>query len=463
MTDNVTYPGAYTLKSMIVAGTDGGNSRELINVSGIVPSFTIVESMLNDSIRGTVEMMDSIGFMEDFPLRGEERVRLEVEDTKGIIRVYDLFCYKVDNVQAMNGNAGLTYTMHFISYQRFFAEKRKITSAFDSPISSIASLIFEDTYKISKTSAERYTRQLGTYVTDQANKDLLVEETTGSFKCIVPSYTATQAMKFLESRAYSIDRPSCSFRFFENADAFYFVSDEYLFEDALKRDKVFTFTYSEAIPKTGAYIEAQLNNMEHLSNPDRFDTFKDIYSGAYKSKVFVIDLLNGEVDLKPVAYDYTKKRDSYFRTLDGQPVVDRHSDDFIENNFNEDNCRRFMVVKDYADDGAGQLRGNQFLPEIVTNRVAYREHLNSVKLNTRSPGRLDITCGDIIYMSIPEFALVGEKPQNKQLSGYYMVMELTRIFERERSYNYYTLVKRDWSEPVDERVNDFLNRGIRRL
>ena len=163
-----------------------------------------------------------------------------------------------------------------------------------------------------------------------------------------------------------------------------------------------------------------------------------------------IDLVKGRVNLPGFSsrhsYDYTKEKDRYVSTSGRGVTQERHTEQFINQYFTEENERRYIVVKDYADDsGEFQIRGDQYLPEIVMNRIAYRYHLNNTSVLAKLNGRLDLNAGDIVNLKIPEFNFSSTKDLNRQLSGYYMIISLTQSFVRDAHQTSLKLVKYDWS------------------
>jgi hypothetical protein len=314
--------------------------------------------------------------------------------------------------------------MHFTSKWRFEAGKRRIIRPFETTISEIASNIFADYYP--------------------PGKDLLVEETDGVFRCIIPNYTPMQAMNFLASRAYSRLSTSCSFRFFENSDNFFFVSDEYMIENAKKNpETIKKFTFNDALNKSGADFFKQMFNIISIENTDRVNTMTDLYSGAYTSNVIEIDLVKKIVENKQFRYDGER----YIATAnsDSQGI---HSDSFINDYFTEENARRYIIIKDYTSIGdiPSNIRGEQYLQEIVQNRVAYRHHLNNTVIYAKTHGRLDLKVGDVIEINVENFSIAnGITEKNKQLSGYYLVNNCNHIFKHEVYETALKLIKYDWS------------------
>jgi hypothetical protein len=443
MTENsVTYAGSYKLKTVKIFPSVAGDTRVAVEMRNLIPSFTIIESMGADSIRGSLSVSDASGLLEKYPIRGEENLYLEIEDSLGNVRRYNMFVYRVDNVRMSDNNDLLTYTLHFVSRQRFISDLRRVTASYNKPVSDIVQEIFDAYCRDVSNSGPRSR----TNATD-GNKLLTVEDTEGNIKLIIPRLTPMQAFKFLESRAYSSTSPTSSFRFFESADSFYFVTDEYLVNKAASEDKIFEFSYAANLNQSAEYILQRMANFTSMTNVSRVDTFEDMHSGAYKNKVVVLDIVNRVANVVEPAFDYRTSEGAYFQRGGGVlDTVDKHTDEFVNSAFNEENARRFLMVRDYVEEDAGQLRGEQFLPQITSNRLSYFNNLNAIKVASASAGRLDITCGDFVRIVVPEVMNVSQSPQlNPQLSGVYMVESLTRIFDKDVYSNQYTLVKRKWA------------------
>lgn len=441
-TDSTLYPGRYELLKVEISPLIGSNRRPQ-DILNLVPSLSISESINNDSIRGKLRVLDSAGFLENYPLRGEERIFIQIKDTLGNIQDIDAFLYKIDNVSATSMNDTLTYDVYFVSKQRFMADINKIIKAYrDKTASEIVQEIFDEYYKPT---------QFGDEV-----KDLELENTEGPLRCIIPNYTPLQAIKFLESRSYSSSSPSCSFRFFESKQGFHFISDEYIFRKAEENNRIFEMSSFHDIPNTGDLVMSHMANLSRVQNVKRFDTFEDMQSGAYRNKVVVMDINNRQVNLKTddYSYDYLQERNKFFDLQAEETLSERHTDDFSRFAFTEENGRRFLFMKDYDTEHDGQLRGEQYIPEITNNRVSYRSHLNGIKVATTGPGRCDITCGDVVDLKVQEYSFPGGDPNalNKQLSGKYIVESINKIFDKETSHNEYILMKRNWSEIVSSGI-----------
>ena len=434
-------PGQYKLLSAVLVsdtaqsidlGVSGqGSSNEF---SGFIPVFVIEESINSDCIKGYAEIIDNVGILEDLPIRGEEHLIFTIEDAMKNRRIYEMRIYKVANVEINNSNDGVRYEIHFVSKSRFNVNSRRVLEPFEDKISNIASTVFNN------------------YYTQQENSpNFVVEPTEGVFRCVIPNYTPIQTMNFLAQRAYSTSSPSCSFRFFETVHNHFFVSDEYLIKRALENiDNIKEFSYSDALDKSGAEYSQQMQNLITIKNEDRINTMKDLSSGAYRSHVIEIDLVKRRANLPTKStlhsYNYENEKSKYISTAGSGKNVGVHSPEFQNSYFTQENEKRYMVVRDYANDsGEFQLRGDQFLPEIVANRSAYRHHLNNTIVYATANGRLDLNAGTLINVKLPQFTAASQKDLNPQLSGYYMIDTITHNFTRDVHTTALKLLKYDWS------------------
>jgi hypothetical protein len=428
MSDEYIIPGHYKLLSAVIT-TLSGKSVDIIS---LMPVFSIEESINKDSIRGFATIYDNIGFIEDLPLRGEELLSIEVEDALKRKIAYEFAIYKVSEIEIKKTNDGLVYKIFFMSKYSYEAMFFKIIKSFNNTVSTIADEIFKSTYP------------------DQ--KSLVIEPTTGIFRCVMPNYNPMQALNFLTQRAYSTSSPSSSFRFFETSNSYFFVTDEYLIKEAYSNtDSIKEFTYSDAIEKTGKSLVEQLQNLIEIKNSDRVNTVDDILSGAYRARTIEIDINYRKVTLPGKTsdneYDYQKEKTKYTkmsRVFGGEAADEPHSQEFVSSYFNTENEKRYIVVKDWDESSSKQLRGDQFIPDIVMNRNAYRHHLNNTVVHAKANGRLDLNAGNIINLKVLEFNSSNSKGFNRQLSGYYMISDLTHYFERDNHQTVMKLVKYDW-------------------
>lgn len=442
MTDT-TFPGFYRLDRATLYPASGSEARSAYEIRNFITSITITESVNNDCIRGTIGIVDGGGLLENYPIRGEENIYIEIVDALGNRATYRWFVYRVDNVDVGGNSDSVTYNIHFTSVQRFVSDKYRLAAAYNQPIHNTVEAVFNKYMKVPVSSMH----------STNPNKEIIIEPTDGNIRLIVPRMTPSQAIKMMESRSYSSIHPTCSFRFFESADNFFFVTDEFLYKKAVENNKIHDFAHAPALSQDNSALALRMNNFISIKNISRVDTFDDMNNGSYRNTTMVLNILNRTVDMKE--YSYSEKKNSYFAGLsETLGKEDRHSASFIDSVFTTDNAKRFMIVRDYADDDTGQLRGEQYFPEITSNRYAYFKQVGAIRIHAIGYGRSDITCGDFIRLNVPSMVYAeNNRGINAQLSGVYMVESIARNMRSEEYTNDYMLIKRDWEEGIENIVD----------
>jgi hypothetical protein len=461
----IQSPGYYNLRSLVIQNAVGVRSDHFsgvaLDISNLVPTLSISTSIDRTSLAGHFRVYDGVGVLEKFPLRGEERASIVINDSLGNEMTYDVFCYKIDGVTISNENGIVSYTVHFVSYQSFVAGKSTIIKAIrEKTISQVVNELFAEHYNPSRSSrpSDRSTRPTDR-VAESSNKGIIVyPETDGIVRYTIPKLRPDEALQFLARRAFSQRSLSSTYRFFESARSYHFTTDEALFDVANQRSKSFEMTFSDAIPKDPAHFAEAMNNLDAVINSARVNTIDDMYGGAYRNKIHVLDILSGSVNLNDPGYSYLENRGQYFSAENSQ-VEDRHTEQFAEMFFNENVQKTFLMVKDYMDgDGNDDaaLAGNRSLDVIGSHRVAYKKHISSITVEATGPGRLDITCGDVIDLNATEFNTDTSAPQlNRQLSGKYIVRSVVHSMNGEMMTNNYVLIKREWSTVSGQQRGSF--------
>jgi hypothetical protein len=468
MSENFVNPTYYALQKATLKFPYTENQEEL-DITALIPSLNIVSSIDSETMYGVIQVIDSVGVLEETPLRGEEQIILEIADSKAIndnggrsrevLEPYKFigFIYKINNIQTKEVNDAIIYDIHFVSYQSFSAGTYHVIRAYkDKKVSEIVNELFEEFYK----------PQANIETIDQ--KSLISEETEGLIRCWIPKMRPEEAMTFLSKRSYSSESPSCLFRFFESSRGYHYVTDEHLFRlaedesvEGYDEKRKFNFTYLDAIPNLLTYFDQQRNNLEVINNTHRVNSLDDIYNGVYRSRVIELDILSRQLNLldKEINhYDYFEKRNEYDRRrlTDVEKFEDRHTEKFITeiHRGEQDVQKQWLVIQNYTREelsGDNSMQAGTYYPEIISNRQAYSKHIESITLNAKGPGRLDITAGDIINLSVKKFQFAdnretGNFEQNKHLSGNYIVKSVTHRMDRNEMYNEYVMIKRDWSQ-----------------
>lgn len=422
--------GHYALKSFKITNF---KRTKTIDFSRLIHTWSITESMSAGSVRGNAVVYDALNLLAEFPLLGEELVDIVYSDFFDIERRETFFLYAISNVQNPDENSGKIqrYTLNFVSPAKFYTENTYMMKTYkpvgsSSRVSDYVKELYDEYYK-------RLTEQNGLKV-----KDIVVEETQGAQSLVIPNMTPEQAMHFFSRKAYSSASNTQMFRFFENRDKYYFVSNDYM----LKAGKNFT-GYGEGLVDPGLAKAANMssnpvpifrrNYMPDLSADrqiqamydiiaidfgERVNTIEDINSGAYKRKAVEIDILNGAIIQYP--YDHLTEFDEK-----GQSLI--HNREFVDTYMTKEDIR--FIVKDYATTGANSgknTRYDTFYQQLHNEKRSNAYHYTKNKINMTIFGRNNIFAGSVIDLDL-NYAKDVVK-QDKEKSGRYIVESIENVF-----------------------------------
>ena len=124
------------------------NDERKFDIYPYVTGYGISESIESSALYGWVTIIDTVGLLEKTPLMGEETLLLSIKgldfDTEKNITG---FIYKIDGVTALENSSGSAYTLHFVTKLSFKSSARIVTAAFNDPVHSIVTNIFDQTYE----------------------------------------------------------------------------------------------------------------------------------------------------------------------------------------------------------------------------------------------------------------------------------------------------------------------------
>lgn len=416
------------------------NSGKEIDIRGLISAMSFSESIESVAIKGTVRIVDTVGLLEKTPLMGEETLLITMTgkdyDTK---KKLELFVYKIDNVIPLENYAGVGFMMHVMTKQSFQAGASIITASFNKQGDQICQDIFDRAFERISTTP-KYVANANVFKISN-DREAVFETTEGDIRCIIPTYQPSEAMHFICTKAFSSKSTSCSFRFFETMNGFYFVTDEFLVRRALEEKKVKPVEYSSVISVDPENIDKRKFTLTSFVNSNRANTAQDIRSGAYASNILVVDFVNKTTENHRFRY----KDDAIFTSMKGTTEKNfRHSDAFVNDVFNEGNEKRMIFFRDYDIRGEGQLKGEENIPLITSRKISYDHMIKSTAVSASIQGRLDIRAGDVLDVSILELNTADKRERNKQLSGNYVVHTCNQTIEEDKLTTNMLLIKYGW-------------------
>ena len=427
MADNQFNPGSADVTEAIMISHDGKEQ----NITAQIVSFSLSQSM-DTSYSGTLTLLDSISLLEGFPIRGEETIQIRIighdYGTEVNLKVH---VYSIDNIQPSESTSSVLFNMNFVSNISYNASRRRIIKAYtNKSLDTISQFMFHTYFAklgAKDTLDPQKERKLlfNSYrlpIIEEPERSFIVQPTANMTDCIIPNMIPTEAMDFIAKQSYQPETPSCSFRFFETLDNYYYATDEYFIKTAETRDLRHLF-YSPAASNDQRNPSDLIERIDDLTIMNKgLNTAADMFSGAYRNKTTEIDLIRRKINVRQWGYDKNAK----YIDMSGNPRDtddDTHTSSFREDTFTEENAKDFLIFKDYQQNGdiPSTLHTDRFISEIVGNRISYKHHLNKTMLGAKMKGRLDLRPGMLVNLSIKNLDGVDNAKRNSTLSGRYLI------------------------------------------
>lgn len=422
MSEIMREAGRYDLISFKIKSYSGEKEFE---IAPIIHSFEIHESMKKGSVRGFAKMFDSVGLLQDFPLRGEEFVEIRYRDFYQNERVEKLFLYSISDVKRPNVNnqSRWEYTLHFVSRPKIFSENLRIRRAFAGPVENRSSggLISDFVKTLYDNSYGQFIdRRFWNHYEIDAPKDIIVQDTNGRHRLVVPNYTPEQAMHFFARRAYNASSFSQTFHFFENRKNYIFATNEYLQNEIYTGTFIYSQSYRPSFnPEDQPILQQSIIGIDYGEVVNSMD---DINGGGYVRSTHEIDLLYNIVN--KVDYNH----EAGFITNNPEQRL-YHTDLFISERLTKDDQR--WVVKDYSSEGMPEgpaVRYNTHYAEIYNRKGAHLYHTNRNRFMCTVYGNNEVVAGSSIQLDILKHTSDDSIPSDTERSGLFLVEEIENVF-----------------------------------
>ena len=432
MSDTQFQAGQYQLVSVYLSNYDRTSK---IEISQLITGFTINESMSTPFMSGNTTVFDGQDILSRLPVIGEEFIEFRYTDFFGQTRTDTFSVYSVSDVKYPDESnpTMIQYTLNFVSIPRVLSDSNRIMKSYRNDIiSKYVKSLFDDIYMKPLKDKQLPTKELHSDTTDNINN------------LVVPNYNPTETFLFFARRAFKSESKTQTFRFFENRDAYFFGTNEYVRDwygmDGLSSATTAYYDQSQGLTLPNAHVysynylpnlgpENQLaimSNAISLDFGEKVNSINDIKYGAYKKRISEINILNGTAQTIPVYSiqdDYKEKN-----------VKLAHSNNFINDTMTDKHVR--FVIKDYS--GAGDPSGPEVRPdmsymELYTRKTSYLYHYNQNTVEATVYGKSAIVAGSVINLQIPLRKIADNNRSGDEVdierSGYYLVNEVKNVFQ----------------------------------
>ena len=452
-------PGAFELSEVVLMSYANGKEGTPVrlNIRNLVTEIKIYESLDNAFLSGDMTIVDATNLIQKLPLSGFERLELRF-NSPGTDLGYDfsvdkghpMFVYNLQNRQGVNPNTQM-YTLNFISIEAIRDQQTRISRAYAGGIDTMIDNICNEHLK--------------------TKKDVIIEETKGVHKLVIPRIKPTAAINMLRRNAKSKYFENSGFVFYEDANAFHFKSLEGLFCKADGSPRTSKITYSPrpkniSVKGTEGHEEHNVQSVERFKVLSQYDTLKSTLQGAYASRLITHDLFNKTFKEHDFNYhiEYGKQRhlESDFRG------------DVSDNNsklpyFNFDSGDTFALKPEgtlHYQSETAKVHNDYELPDsqnILQKRISQRVLIDALKIEIVVPGFSEIRVGDVVNFDMPDFKDTPKEDKrgvDEYISGRYLISAVMHHVSSisKRHTMVMELVKDSYNEGMpEERFDTFTN------
>ena len=423
-TSKLTRAGRFLLDDIVLVSyqsADGSNKNaKSISIKTQVLEIDIYESLDGTGLSGSVVVADGQSVISHLPLTGYERIEFKLY-TPGTSRGYDftsvtghpMFIYKISNRTPLTPRSQI-YVLHFCSREVIDNEMIRVNKTYEGPI---------DTMVVDMMRSDL-----------DSKKNLIVEETKGLHKFVMPRMKPLKAIAKLSSMSEPLKYNSSGMLFYEDSTGFRFRSLENMLAiGGVARPVTAKFQMKPRNVKQGTGetdVIKEMQTVDGYTIKDQFDTLKNLSNGVYASKTVTHDQFNktfSEVD-----FDYNVYFPTIFHTEhDGSGGKIDNKSQLPLFNFKEDKMisdkpegrlNLISTTEKIQNDYEGP-EGERIYPASMAQKLSFKSQVLSLDCK----GFTGLSVGDLCSFEIPAYEPAGtDNPLHidPYMSGRYVVRKI---------------------------------------
>jgi hypothetical protein len=378
------------------SGADAATLRTYgFDLTAYVQKIDIYENIFDNTISGSVTLLENIGLIEYIPIVGVESVMVafSVENSSGEAKTFTR-AFRVSKVSdiAYPRHDYRLYTLKLVTHEYVMSLSSRICRAFTNTTTRDA--VREVLVKDLRIDPAQLITNEPTY--DKVN-------------IVIPNYTPLQTINYFTVLSQTSDNKESNFLFFETLDGFHFTSVSRLIRNGLAQRDFRTFEVNPG-QVTGPFVndETARNAIKRVHQDQTFDLLTDITGGTLRAKMVYFDVLARKIEHNEDSrYSETFKKTTH---LDKYPVYPENYDLSVSKD-----VRLFTVpsnafsAQSKYSKSKGENAVEQRLRESIVLRNRQLREIRHVQSLIDLPGQPDLRAGDVVNVLYPSSrALEGQ-------------------------------------------------------
>ncbi len=396
------------------------------DITDLVVEVNVFQDLFSHYMTCEIVMKDSISISRGIPSNEEDNLNGGLTGGELLLMQYYsennpiiVNCFSMYERKARTKESDSTevYILSGISLEAFESFTRKISRAYGgsqgNEISKMVDSVTRE-YLYTRTVRDVYSSILKDFKT-LIEKTIVVEETSGKHRFIIPNLSVDDTLEFFSNEADSKDHIP-QYLFYENYYGFNFWNLSTLVESTPVMEYYYTeFNTNEADRDQRKIISYNVKKENNI--------LESAKAGLFASKTIRLDVLKKTKSVK--VFDYQKLFDK-FKKL--QPYKQKGS-------ANPDVNVTLMTTRQGHDCSCQIFKDENHLPKridgIIGSRRSYTEHIMHNILSVVVPGTTALNVGDTVLLKFPiKDGLFDSKDTklDKELSGKYIITKLRNKF-----------------------------------
>ena len=397
------------IKNVIINSNKDGSA----DVTGVVNSISVFESILDPTVRVTFSFVDTghgekkLPITDYLPIVGTENVNIKLED--GLAQKLDLTLYVNEVLPKLDDTQKNVTTLKLVSKEFFANEngKTRVVSRFDGKISDHINKILTDP----------------TYINTDKNLDI---ETTknrvncwGRYKKPFAFTTWIQA-KGVPNNAQG----SAGFFLWETTEdkgTYKFKSVDALMEQKAKKKYIFSNIADEGGKNISPGYDGQLLEYDSDSN---INVKRKLEIGTYKTRTILFNPFNCKYEIiKPTVGEGKKKMDPKLAAKELPKFNDEIDTEYTRTLYMLVDTGTLPTGDTQQQIEKSREQNDKPQDTLSQSKMRYNQ-MFTVKKSITVSGDFSLHAGDAIFIDIPEISDKPTQEINKQIGGLYIIVDL---------------------------------------
>lgn len=426
------------------SGTSSINLKNRMSIIPQVVEVNMFESIFSPVIRAELLINDSIGLFVNFPLTGEEIIKVSYKAPDGNIRTNWMIIEKISDIAISDDSRTMVYVMSCISIEAWQNARTNVQKALNATAATAIETLFEDYISTP-------IRQTFPFIGNRDDNTFYNFAPAGadSQVWVIPNISPFHAINMLSKKIISNNDKSYSYIFYQNRYGYNLRS----IQDMFDKDNSNGFR-SKATENKYKYMSNEVDDGDSKLNNDnrivtaisfnkRLSSLEKISMGYFQNKLF-------EINPAQKAYNIWEEETPDKATFLETNILDTQAHKNavpIQGDEEQANMVRYTInnrSENDIDQPVEQTR-NRWGKDVIS-QIA----MSQVDITVTIPADNNFAVGELFYMETPVVHGFNRNEEDELISGLYIITQKrdTIIQDGTMSTNL-TLQKDSYKKSVD--------------